>query len=91
MIVSDLMDGAQGFASCTDHPLSVECETAVSGVVDRIKVCHEAWKVSRSVSCLINSPLFNLFGLVDVIFRDYDRARCHNPISIKQLDRFSIP
>ncbi|KAH0829669.1 hypothetical protein AYO21_10085 [Fonsecaea monophora] len=55
IIVWDLLDGAQGFTSCTQFPYSQEIENAVSAVVDRIRTLHKDWKSILSTSALMQS------------------------------------
>ena len=55
IIVWDLLEGAQGFTSCTQFPYSQEIENAVSSVVDRIRTLHAQWKPILSTSALMQS------------------------------------
>ncbi|KIW71933.1 hypothetical protein PV04_00159 [Phialophora macrospora] len=55
IIVWDLLEGAQGFTSCTQFPYSQEIENAVSSVVDRIRTLHALWKPVLSTSALMQS------------------------------------
>lgn len=55
LIVWDLVEGAQGFTSCTQFPYSQEIENAVSSVVDRIRALHQHWKPVLSTSALMQS------------------------------------
>ncbi|KAF2804285.1 uncharacterized protein BDZ99DRAFT_575515 [Mytilinidion resinicola] len=50
-IVRDLLDGAQGFGSCTAAPFAGECANAITMTVDRIREVAAIWKIvlSRSV------------------------------------------
>ncbi|KAF2499152.1 hypothetical protein BU16DRAFT_454802 [Lophium mytilinum] len=50
-ILRDLLDGAQGFGSCTIAPFASECANAITMTVDRIREVAAIWKVvlSRSV------------------------------------------
>lgn len=54
-IIRDLLDGAQGFQSCTTPPFAAECENAISMVVDRIKEVQRQWKDVLSHSALFQS------------------------------------
>lgn len=54
-ILGDLLDGAQGFANCTEPPFAGECETAISSTVDRIRIIHGQWKGVLSHSALLQS------------------------------------
>lgn len=55
IIVWDLLEGAQGFTSCTQFPYSQEIENAVSSVVDRLRTLHTQWKPILSTSALMQS------------------------------------
>lgn len=55
LIIWDLLEGAQGFVSCTQFPYSQEIENAVSAVVDRIRTLHREWKPVLSTSALMQS------------------------------------
>lgn len=54
-IVSDLLDGAQGFAQCSAQPFRSECENAVSATVDRIRDVYKEWQPILSHSALLQS------------------------------------
>ena len=54
-ILSDLLDGAQGFANCTEHPFAQECDLAISSTVDRLRDVHRQWKPVLSRSALLQS------------------------------------
>ncbi|KAI1614170.1 hypothetical protein EDD37DRAFT_467144 [Exophiala viscosa] len=55
LIIWDLLEGAQGFTSCTQFPYSQEIENAVSSVVDHIRALHQHWKPVLSTSALMQS------------------------------------
>jgi centromere/kinetochore protein ZW10 len=55
VIIWDLLEGAQGFTSCTQFPYSQEIENAVSSVVDRIRTLHREWQPILSPSALSQS------------------------------------
>ena len=54
-IVTDLLDGAQGFTNCTEHPFNRECDTAISSTIDRLRELHTEWKAVLSQSALLQS------------------------------------
>ncbi len=54
-IIGDLLDGAQGFANCTEPPFAQECDLAISSVVDRLRDVHKQWKTVLSHSALLQS------------------------------------
>ncbi|KEF53806.1 uncharacterized protein A1O9_10207 [Exophiala aquamarina CBS 119918] len=55
LIVWDLLEGAQGFTSCTQFPYSQEIENAVLSVIDRVRVLHAEWEPILSKSHLMQS------------------------------------
>lgn len=54
-IVTDLLDGAQGFGQCSEQPFKTECESAVSATTDRIRDVYKEWKPILSHSALLQS------------------------------------
>ncbi|GKZ31701.1 hypothetical protein AbraIFM66950_000432 [Aspergillus brasiliensis] len=54
-IVTDLLDGAQGFSQCSEQPFLGECENAVSATVDRIRDVYKEWQPILSQSALLQS------------------------------------
>ncbi|KAE8144297.1 hypothetical protein BDV25DRAFT_134790 [Aspergillus avenaceus] len=54
-IVTDLLDGAQGFSQCSEQPFLGECENAVSATVDRIRDVYKEWQPVLSHSALLQS------------------------------------
>lgn len=54
-IVTDLLDGAQGFNACSEQPFLSECENAISAVVDRIRLVYREWRPILSHSALLQS------------------------------------
>ena len=54
-IVTDMLDGAQGFAQCTEHPFNQECEIAISSTIDRLRQLHSEWRAVLSHSALLQS------------------------------------
>ncbi|OOF97861.1 hypothetical protein ASPCADRAFT_205131 [Aspergillus carbonarius ITEM 5010] len=54
-IVTDLLDGAQGFSQCSEQPFLGECENAVSATVDRIRDVFKEWQPILSHSALLQS------------------------------------
>ncbi|ETI26957.1 hypothetical protein G647_10056 [Cladophialophora carrionii CBS 160.54] len=80
IIVWDLLEGAQGFTSCTQFPYSQEIENAVSSVVDRIRTLHVLWKPILSTSALMQS----LGSLVTMVVSKFIS-------SIEEMDDISEP
>ena len=54
-ILSDLMDGAQGFSHCTTVPFAQECDLAISSVIDRLREIYHQWQGVLSHSALLQS------------------------------------
>ncbi|PIG88297.1 centromere/kinetochore protein zw10 [Aspergillus arachidicola] len=54
-IITDLLDGAQGFSQCSEQPFLGECENAVSATVDRIHDIYKEWQPILSHSALLQS------------------------------------
>lgn len=54
-ILSDLLDGSQGFGNCAVQPYLGECENAVSATVDRMRHVHKEWQSILSPSALLQS------------------------------------
>ncbi|KAK5064215.1 hypothetical protein LTR84_000048 [Exophiala bonariae] len=75
LIVWDLLEGAQGFTSCTQFPYSQEIENAVSSVVDRIRALHAEWLPILGTSHLMQSTgtiLAMVVGKVIYAIEDMD-------------------
>ena len=54
-IITDLLDGAQGFVNCTEHPFNQECDIAVASAIDRVRQLHGKWKEVLSHSALLQA------------------------------------
>lgn len=54
-ILTDLLDGAQGFANCSEPPFAQDCDTAISSTIDRIRDLHRQWSTVLSKSALLQS------------------------------------
>lgn len=54
-ILTDLLDGCQGFSSCNAQPYLGECERAIRATVDRVRGVHSEWKSILSPSVLLQS------------------------------------
>ncbi|KAI9739539.1 MAG: hypothetical protein M1834_006255 [Cirrosporium novae-zelandiae] len=72
IILGDLLDGAQGFANCTESPFSDACDTAVSSVVDRIKQINAQWTPVLSRSALLQATGSLLSTIVSKILVDIE-------------------
>ena len=71
-ILGDLLDGAQGFANCTEHPFAQQCDLAVNSTVDRLRSMHEQWKGVLSHSALLQSIGSLVSTLVNKIIVDIE-------------------
>ena len=54
-IITDLLDGAQGFRNCTEYPYNQDCDVAVASTVDRLRDLNKQWKAVLSHSALLQS------------------------------------
>lgn len=71
-IIKDLLDGAQGFANCTEPPFSGECDLAITTIVDRLRTIHKQWKSILSHSALMQSIGSLLSTVIDKIVIDIE-------------------
>ncbi|KAL8843611.1 MAG: hypothetical protein Q9170_000115 [Blastenia crenularia] len=71
-IIKDLLDGAQGFANCTEPPFSRECDLAITSVVDRLRDTHKQCKSVLSHSALLQSVGSLLSTVIDKIIIDIE-------------------
>jgi centromere/kinetochore protein ZW10 len=71
-ILSDLLDGAQGFESCTELPYSRECKNAIDGVIDRIRTVHLEWRDILGQSHLMQSIGSLVTMVMQKIIRDIE-------------------
>jgi protein transport protein DSL1/ZW10 len=69
-ILGDILDGSQGFQSCTQQPYAMQCETAVSSAVDRVRIVHAEWHSVLSHSALLQSVGSLVSTITDKITRD---------------------
>ena len=54
-IITDILDGAQGFIHCTQHPFNQECDIAIASAIDRIRMLHRDWSSVLSKTALLQS------------------------------------
>ncbi|CBF77453.1 uncharacterized protein ANIA_09435 [Aspergillus nidulans FGSC A4] len=54
-IVTDLLDGAQGFSQCSEQPFLGDCENAVRATVDRLRTVYKEWQPILSHSALLQA------------------------------------
>lgn len=70
VVLVDILDGAQGFSSCTQQPFAAECETAVSSTVERLRYLYREWQPILSHSALLQSIGSLLTRVIDKLTRD---------------------
>lgn len=71
-ILSDLLDGAQGFSNCTVAPFAQECDLAISSTVDRLREVVGQWQPVLSHSALLQSLGSLLSTVVHKIIADVE-------------------
>lgn len=71
-IIRDLLDGAQGFANCTEPPFSRECDLAITSIVDRLRDIYKQWKGVLSHSALLQSVGSLLSSVIDKFIVDIE-------------------
>ncbi|KAL9126076.1 MAG: hypothetical protein Q9217_004820 [Psora testacea] len=54
-VITDLLDGAQGFMHCTEHPFNQECDIAIASTIDRLRHLQREWETVLSHSALLQS------------------------------------
>ena len=87
-IVTDLLDGTQGFSQCSDEPFKSECENAVGATVDRIRDVYKDWKPILSHSALLQSIGSLLSTVVGKIIVDIEDLGDISEDQSKQLVSF---
>ena len=71
-ILSDLLDGAQGFSNCTEPPFAQECDLAISSTVDRLREVYRQWHPVLSHSALLQSLGSLLSTVINKIIVDVE-------------------
>lgn len=69
-ILRDLLDGAQGFANCTEEPFSAECENAIAMTMDRLRLLGKEWEPILSQSAWLQSLGSLLSTIIGKIIMD---------------------
>lgn len=54
-ILTDLLDGCQGFSNCSEEPFLGECKNAMAAAVDRLRDLSKEWQPILSRSALLQS------------------------------------
>lgn len=72
IILTDYLDGTQGFVRCTEYPQSLACETAISSVISRLRELHASWSpvlsqstLSQAIGSLLNTVVVRLIHDVE--------------------------
>lgn len=97
-VMRDLLDDAQGFASCTVPPFKAACESAVAQSVDRLHEVHRTWKgilapsalpqaVGQLLSTLTGKMIADIEDLSDISEAESQQLRvlCDRVTSVKEL------
>ncbi|KAJ5112327.1 hypothetical protein N7532_000372 [Penicillium argentinense] len=87
-IVTDLLDGAQGFGQCSEQPFKIECENAVSATIDRIRDVYKEWQPILSHSALLQSIGSLLSTMISKIIIDVEDLGDISEDQSKQLVQF---
>lgn len=87
-IVTDLLDGTQGFAQCSEQPFKSECGNAVSATVDRIRDVYKEWQPILSHSALLQSIGSLLSTVISKIIIDVEDLGDISEDQSKQLVSF---
>ncbi|EED15255.1 conserved hypothetical protein [Talaromyces stipitatus ATCC 10500] len=71
-IVTDLLDGSQGFVHCSEQPFLRECENAIEGTVDRIRSVFKEWHPILSHSALLQAMGSLLSSVINKVIIDVE-------------------
>ena len=71
-ILSDLLDGAQGFSRCTEFPYAQACDVAIESATGRLRELHQQWTSMLSKSALLQSLGSLLSTLVSKLIVDVE-------------------
>ena len=55
LIVTDLLDGSQGFRNCTEYPFNQDCDIAIASTVDSLRDLNKQWTGVLSHSALLQT------------------------------------
>ena len=84
-IVADMLDGAQGFANCTEQPFAGEIDLAIASTLDRLRQIYGEWKSVLSHSTLLQSLGSLLSTVVDKIIIAIEEMSDISEAESKQL------
>jgi centromere/kinetochore protein ZW10 len=71
-ILTDLLDGCQGFGNCAAQPFLGECQSSVSATVDRLRDVYKEWEPILSRSALLQSVGSLLSTVIDKMILDIE-------------------
>lgn len=71
-ILTDLLDGCQSFANCSEEPFLSECENSISVTVGRLRDVHKEWAPILSRSALLQSIGSLLSTIIEKIIIDIE-------------------
>ncbi|GAM40466.1 hypothetical protein TCE0_039f12836 [Talaromyces pinophilus] len=71
-IVTDLLDGSQGFVQCSEQPFLRECENAVEATVDRVRSVFKEWQPILSHSALLQAMGSLLSSVINKVIIDVE-------------------
>jgi protein transport protein DSL1/ZW10 len=71
-IITDLLDGVQGFANCSEQPFLGECENAINATVDRIRDIYREWGSILSHSALLQAVGSLISTVLDKVIIDIE-------------------
>ncbi|OKL64638.1 hypothetical protein UA08_00177 [Talaromyces atroroseus] len=72
IIITDLLDGSQGFARCSEQPFLRECENAVDATVDRIRSVFKEWQPILSHSALLQAMGSLMSSVINKVIVDIE-------------------
>lgn len=87
-IVTDLLDGAQGFGQCSEQPFQSDCENSVNVTVDRIRDVYKEWHPVLSHSALLQSVGSLLSTVINKVIIDVEDLGDISEDQSKQLVSF---
>lgn len=55
LIITDQLDGSQGFRNCTEYPFNQDCDIAIASTIDHLRDLHKQWSGVLSLSVLLQA------------------------------------
>jgi centromere/kinetochore protein ZW10 len=87
-IVTDLLDGSQGFAHCSEQPFLGECENAIEATVDRTRDVYKEWQPILSHSALLQAIGSLLSTVINKVIIDIEDLSDISEAESQQLVSF---